>query len=54
MPKYIIECVETHRYEVTVEANNDIEAIDMVRDLDTDQIEEFEVDARWDYQAFKE
>lgn len=54
MKKYLVECIETHRYEVIIEATSDDEALDLVRDMDTDQLEEFEVDARWDYQTFEE
>ena len=54
MPKFTVQCVETHTYEVTVEADDEMDAIDIVRDYDTDQLEEFEVDARWDYEVIEE
>lgn len=49
MKKYTIQCIQTNEFIVEVYATKEIEAIDLVRDLDSDQIEEYETDARWDY-----
>lgn len=53
MAKYIVEVENIHIYEVEVEANDEAEAQDKVRDLDwiADDFEPFEVDARWTFSA---
>lgn len=51
MEKIIVEVVETRTYAVEVEAKDESEAIELVRDYDGDDLEQFETGIRWDYTA---
>jgi len=55
MPKYVIKAKRTHWYEVTVEADGEIDATNQVRDWLADDWEEgnFEVQAQWDFDAIE-
>jgi hypothetical protein len=55
MPEYVIKAKRTHWYEVTVEADGEMDAIDQVRDWMADDWEEanLEVQAQWDFDAIK-
>jgi hypothetical protein len=54
MGKYVVEVTQVHRYEVEVESGNEYDALELVREMDTDQLEEFEIDARWDFEVVEE
>jgi hypothetical protein len=53
MPKYLITAKRRHWYEVTVEADGEIDATNQVRDWMADEWEEsdLEVRAEWDFTA---
>lgn len=49
MSKYTIEVNRHYTYEVTVEASDEFEAIDLVRDYEIEDLEEFETDAYFNF-----
>jgi hypothetical protein len=53
MPKYVVESVLTRTYRMEVEADNEWDAIEIMRDsdYDVDADSDYEVDARWDYEV---
>lgn len=53
MAKYTVEVENIHVYHVVVEANDEAEAQDKVRDLDwvAEDFEPFEVNAMWTFSA---
>lgn len=51
MPIYTIAFVQTNEFEIEIDAPNEHDAINLVRDLDSDEVSEYQVDARWDYQV---
>ena len=54
MPKYLVESVLTRTYQMEVEADNEWDAIEIMRDSDYDAEDEYEVDASWDYEVVGE
>jgi hypothetical protein len=56
MPKYIVESILTRTYRMEVEADNEWDAIEIMRDsdYDVDADSEYEIDARWDYEVVGE
>lgn len=54
MPKYVVEVTQIHRYEVVVESGDEYDALEVVREYDADELEQFEVDARWDFEVVGE
>ena len=54
MGKFVVEVIETHTYQVEVESGNEFDALELVREFDTDQLEEYEIDARWDFEVIEE
>lgn len=52
--RFTVLVTQRNEFVVQVYAGNESEAIDLVRDLDSDQIEEYETDARWDYEVVGE
>lgn len=51
MAKYKVCATRTHEYEVEVEANSEDEAITKLDDWISDDFEDFEVSAKWDFVA---
>jgi hypothetical protein len=51
MPKYKVCATRTHEYEVIVKANSEDEAITKLADWISDDFEDFEVSAKWDFIA---
>jgi hypothetical protein len=51
MPKYEVEATRTHAYKVSVDADNEADALDLVRDWLAEDWETFEVHAQWDFEA---
>jgi hypothetical protein len=51
MAKFIVKATLTKDYEVEVEAGNAGEAITKLDDWIADDFENFEVGARWDFEA---
>lgn len=49
MPKYTVQVIQTNEFIVEVEAEDESKAIEFCQDLDSDEIMEYETDARWDY-----
>lgn len=54
MPTYTIVFTQTNEFEIEIDAPNEHDAINLVRDLDSDEVSEYQVDARWDYQVVGE
>lgn len=56
MGKYVVESVMTRTYRMEVEADNENDAIDIVResDFDVEVDGDYEIDARWDYEVVEE
>jgi hypothetical protein len=56
MPKFVVESVMTRTYRMEVEAENEMDAIEVMRDSDYDSEadSDYEVDARWDYEVIEE
>lgn len=54
MPKYTIAFIQTNEFEIEIDAPNEHDAINLARDLDSDEVIEYQVDARWDYQVVGE
>ncbi len=50
MPKYIVTVERHYSYEVPVEASDEYEAREMVRDYEIEDLEPFETDAYFDFQ----
>ncbi|MFN9959275.1 MAG: hypothetical protein ACK55I_39795, partial [bacterium] len=53
MAKYKVCATRTHEYEVEVEANSEDEAITKLDDWISDDFEDFEVNAKWDFSAME-
>lgn len=51
MATYKVCATRTHEYEVMVEANSEDEAITKLDDWISDDFEDFEVSAKWDFVA---
>lgn len=51
MAKFIVTATSTKVYEVEVEAEDEMAAIKSLDDWIADDFEEYEVDARWDFEA---
>jgi hypothetical protein len=51
MAKFIVRATLTKDYEVEVEANDEMDAIKKLDDWIADDFEDFEVGARWDFEA---
>lgn len=51
MPKYTIEAVRTHWYEVEVEAPDELSAYAELDDWISDDFEPFETGATWEFNA---
>jgi hypothetical protein len=49
--KYIVEATLTKNYEIEVEANSPMEAIESLDEWIADDFEDFEVGAKWDFEA---
>jgi|688.fasta_scaffold00884_64 hypothetical protein len=49
--KYIVEATLTKNYEVEVEANSPMEAIESLDEWIADDFEGYEVGAKWDFEA---
>lgn len=54
MNRFTVLVTQRNEFVVQVYAGSEIEAIDFVRDMDSDQIEEYETDASWDYEIVGE
>ncbi len=50
MPKYTVKVARHYSYEVPVEASDEHEARDMVRDYEIEDLEPFETDAYFDFE----
>lgn len=48
---YVIQATRTHTYQVTVKAQDEVEAIDQMDDWNSDDFEAYEVDAKWDFEV---
>jgi phosphotransferase system HPr-like phosphotransfer protein len=51
MAKFIVKATLTKDYEVEVEANDEMDAIKKLDDWIADDFEDYEVGARWDFEA---
>jgi len=51
MTKFIVRATLTKDYEVEVEATDEMDAIKKLDDWIADDFEDFEVGARWDFEA---
>ena len=51
---FTVVVTQTNEYVVEIEAPNEHDAINLVRDFDSDEIMEYETDARWDYEVVGE
>lgn len=51
MAKFIVKATLTKDYEVEVEANDEMDAIKQLDDWIADDFEDYEVGARWDFEA---
>jgi hypothetical protein len=51
MAKMVVRATLTKNYEVEVEAKDGMDAIKKLDDWIADDFEDFEVDARWDFEA---
>ena len=51
MAKFIVRATLTKDYEVEVEANDEMDAIKKLDDWIADDFEDYEVGARWDFEA---
>lgn len=54
MNRFTVLVTQRNEFVVQVYAGNESQAIDLVRDLDGDEIMEYETDARWDYEVVGE
>jgi hypothetical protein len=54
MGKFYLQFTNTTTYEVVVEAEDESQAYEITKDWGRDDLEEFEVDNRWDIQAWGE
>lgn len=54
MAKYTVEVNRHYTYVVTVEAKDEIEARELVRDYDIEDLEPFETDAYFDFEFGEE
>lgn len=54
MNRFTVLVTQRNEFVVQVYAGNESQAIDLVRELDSDQMEEYETDARWDYEVVGE
>ncbi len=54
MPTYKIQATRIHVYEVEVEADDEYEAREDVRNWDIEDFENSEVDAIWDFDVIAE
>jgi hypothetical protein len=54
MPKYKVDAKRTHWYTVEVEAETEQEALEEVRDWLADDFEDFETNAQWDFDVWKD
>lgn len=54
MPKYKIVATLTRTYELTLEGNGEMEAWQKTYDWISDDFDEYETDAVWDWQAVEE
>jgi phosphotransferase system HPr-like phosphotransfer protein len=51
MAKFIVRAKLTKDYEIEVEAEDEMKAIESLDDWIADDFEDFEVGARWDFEA---
>lgn len=51
MAKFIVKATLTKEYEIEVEAEDEMKAIESLDDWIADDFEEYQVDARWDFEA---
>jgi hypothetical protein len=51
MPKFIVRATLTKDYEIEVEAKDEMDAIKSLDDWIADDFEDYEVGARWDFEA---
>ena len=51
MPKFEIEATLTKRYRIAVDAENSSEAIAQLDDWISDDFEEYEIGAEWEFEA---
>ena len=51
MEKFTVKATLTKEYEIEVEAEDEMEAIKSLDDWMADDFEDFEVGARWDFEA---
>jgi hypothetical protein len=51
MPKIEIQATSTKFYTVIIEAQDEEEAIELVRDWHSDDFEPYETNAKWDWEA---
>jgi phosphoribosylformylglycinamidine (FGAM) synthase PurS component len=54
MKKYVVEVSRGYTYRVPVEAKDEYEAREIVREMSNDLIEDFEVTAFWDFEIGEE
>jgi hypothetical protein len=54
MRRYTIAVTQVNEFEVEVYAPNEHDAINLARDLDSDEVMEYQTDARWEYQVVGE
>ena len=51
MPSYTVVVERHYTYEVPVEADDEMAAVDLVRDYEIEDLEPYEVDAYFDFSA---
>lgn len=51
MDKFIVRATLTKNYEIEVEAEDEMDAIKQLDDWIADDFEDYEVGARWDFEA---
>jgi hypothetical protein len=51
MPRFIIEVKRNYEYAVPIEADNEYDAIQLVRDYEIEDLEEYETNAYWVFDA---
>lgn len=54
MNRFTVLVTQRNEFVIEVYARSESEAIGVVRNLDSDEIDEYETDARWDYEVVGE
>ena len=50
MEKFDFEVIRTYRYRVPIEATDYYDALEIIRDFEIEDLEPFEVDAKFDFE----